>query len=88
MLPAILTLLVLPQDPTATAAVTPPAPQVFHLSGDRSVTGTVLKETDDAVFVDLGHDVIRLPLASIVQGSTLNASVSGHTSPARPGRNS
>ncbi|MEZ5965061.1 MAG: trypsin-like peptidase domain-containing protein [Planctomycetota bacterium] len=53
---------------SAPAPAVAPAPlQRVHLADGRSVTGPVLKTTADAVWVDLGFDVLRIPLASVVR---------------------
>lgn len=42
-------------------AVAPAAADVLELRGGQSVTGEVLKEDGDALYVDLGVDVVRIP---------------------------
>ncbi len=66
MLSAMLAALLLAQSPDPTTAATP---QTLHLGGQRSISGAVLKETDTAVFIDVGFDVIRVPVAAIVRRS-------------------
>ena len=39
----------------------------IDLRGGARVTGTVLTEKPDALFVDLGHDVVRLPKEQILK---------------------
>lgn len=51
--------------------------ETLELGANRSVTGRILKETADAVFVDLGFDVLRVPLASIVRRVSLEAATQG-----------
>jgi serine protease Do len=56
--------------PSAPAAPAPaPAAELqrVHLADGRSVTGTLLKSTAEAVWLDLGFDVVRVPLASVVR---------------------
>ncbi|MCA9547213.1 MAG: trypsin-like peptidase domain-containing protein [Myxococcales bacterium] len=84
MLTAVLALALLQQDPTDLP--TPPqepAPsprieatasgseiEVLHLGEDRQIRGTVVKETADAIYVDLGFDIVRVPIAAVVRRST------------------
>ncbi len=83
MLTAVLALALLQQDPTS-APVQPqqpaPAPrieatadgprvEILHLGEDRQVRGTVVKETADAIYVDLGFDIVRVPIAAVVRRS-------------------
>ena len=51
------------------AAQTGPAPSLerFELGDERALSGVVLKETVDAVFVDLGFDVVRVPRSAILR---------------------
>lgn len=41
------------------------SPRRIALSSGATVEGTILKELDDAVIIDLGHDVLRIPRAQI-----------------------
>jgi serine protease Do len=43
----------------------------FELGDERSLRGNVLKETGDAVFVDLGFDVVRVPRSAILRRSAV-----------------
>ncbi|HLU37799.1 MAG TPA: trypsin-like peptidase domain-containing protein [Planctomycetota bacterium] len=52
---------------SASAATAAPALQRVDLADGRSVTGTLLKQTAEAVWLDLGFDVLRVPLASIIR---------------------
>jgi serine protease Do len=66
LLPVVLSLLL--QDPR-------PAPQeTFHLSGGNRVTGTLVKQTEEALFVDLGFDILRIPAASLLRREKAEAS--------------
>ncbi len=51
------------------AAPAPPlaALHSVHLADGRSVTGPLIKTTADAVWIDLGFDVLRIPLADVVR---------------------
>ena len=51
--------------------------ETLHFGTDRKVTGIVLKETADHVFVDVGFDVLRVPIASIVRREVEEKSVQG-----------
>ncbi len=58
-------------EPAAPAAAEDAAPVVtLHLGPDRSVRGIVLKETPDAVWLDVGYDVLHVPVAAIVRRET------------------
>ena len=61
-----------PQEPVA--APVAPALEVIELGEDRSIRGTVIKESGDAVFVDLGFDVVRVPRAAILRRERAAAS--------------
>lgn len=54
-----------------------PAPQdpreVVTLGGERQLIGPVVKETGEALFLDLGHDIVRIPLASILRREKVSA---------------
>ena len=55
---------------TQTAVVTTaPAADVVELRGGQKVQGEVLKESDAALFVDVGVDVIRIPVEQILSRS-------------------
>jgi serine protease Do len=56
---------------TPADATSPDAPRIetIEFGGGRHVRGPVLKETADAVFVDLGFDVLRVPTSSISRRS-------------------
>ncbi len=61
-----------PQDKAAARTETPSltASQdriVLHLSGDRQITGRLVKESDEHVFVDLGYDILRVPRSQILR---------------------
>ncbi|HKE00137.1 MAG TPA: trypsin-like peptidase domain-containing protein [Planctomycetota bacterium] len=45
--------------------------EVFHLGGGARIEGAVVKETGDAVFVDLGFTVLGIPLREIVSRETV-----------------
>jgi len=64
----------LPSAPPAAGAPPPPAElQRVHLADGREVTGPVVKTTADAVWLDLGFDVLRIPLASVVRQEGVTA---------------
>jgi len=71
----LLTLAVLPTaaGQGQTPSVVVPQSTVLHLGGGRTVTGKILKETEEAVFLDLGFDVLRIPVRSIVRRETAGA---------------
>lgn len=45
----------------------------MHLADGRSVTGPLLKATTEALWIDLGFDVLRIPLAGIVRQEAVGA---------------
>ena len=53
--------------PTEDKRPSPTGTETIELGSDRSITGRVLKETPDAVFVDIGFDVLKVPQATIVR---------------------
>ena len=64
-----------------------------HLSGGAVVRGTVVKETESEVFVDIGHTILALPRTSIVrleeaaetpEGSAEETDSNGAEAPQRP----
>jgi len=59
--------------PAAVSAAPPPPLQRVHLADGRSVTGPVVKTTGDAVWVDLGFDVVRIPLPDVVRQEAVAA---------------
>jgi serine protease Do len=50
--------------------------EVLILEGERRLTGVVLKETADSVFVDIGFDVVRVPVPKIVRRERPDGSAS------------
>jgi len=52
-------------------------PVTLHLGEGTSITGQLLKETEDAVWIDLGFDVVRVPAARIVRREDSAASRPG-----------
>ncbi len=50
------------QAPMASAA---PEADTVHLTDGRTLIAPILKETSEAVWIDLGHDVVRVPRTSI-----------------------
>lgn len=65
--------------------LTPAALRIFDLEGGSSVTGRLLKETVDMYWVDVGHDVLRLPSSRVVLVRDLQTGESGEDSPASEG---
>jgi serine protease Do len=69
----VVTLALLQQAPTAEIVPTPEQPpsraavETLHLGEDRSVRGRILKETDTAIWIDVGYDVLHVPIAAIVR---------------------
>lgn len=57
----------------------------FVLSGGAVIRGTVLKETNDTLFVDVGYTVISVPRANILQRSAEGESAGGAPSELRKG---
>jgi serine protease Do len=41
--------------------------EVLHLGGGKRVVGAVIKQTEDTVFVDVGFDILKVPVATIVR---------------------
>lgn len=79
---ATLCLFILAQAQAAPANAAPAAPvaaapaaslQRLHLADGRSITAPVVKSTDEAVWVDLGFDVLMVPLASVVRQEAMAA---------------
>ena len=56
----------LAQAPTTVPSV-PVVRETVFLTDGRSVTAPVLKSTEEALWIDLGFDVLRVPLAAIVR---------------------
>lgn len=62
---ALLTLTLLP-----CALSLPAATTTVHLAGDSEVRAEVLRETAEALYLDLGFDVLRVPLSAITGQTT------------------
>ncbi len=56
-----------PKKSEAPADTTKKSIERIELGGSKSMTGAILKETPDALFVDLGFDVVRVPQSAIVR---------------------
>jgi len=65
MIPTLL-LSLLPLLPPLAAPARPPL-ESFHFAGGRQVTAPVVKESGDAVWLDLGFDVLRVPVRHILR---------------------
>ncbi len=68
------------QDPTPNLpSAAPPGPvlELIELGDDRAIRGTILKETSDALIVDLGFDVLRVPRAAILRRERVGADAAG-----------
>ena len=51
-----------------------PEREVIDLVGGNSVTGTVIKEDDQKIFVDIGPTIIQLPTDAIIRRQVLDIS--------------
>jgi serine protease Do len=83
MLAAIAAALIcLPQDPVP-AKPAEPAPvradgvEVLDLGNGCRIQGRVLRTTDQMVFVDVGYDVLKVPVAAVVRRETVDGARSG-----------
>src|SRR5690606_9634453 len=65
-LPLIAAALCLEPSPDASARPVPEVQRVV-LKGGQQITGDVLAEKPDALFIDVGYDVIRVPIDQIVR---------------------
>jgi serine protease Do len=72
----------LPQDPTP-AKPADPAPvradaiEALELGNGCRIQGRVLRTTDQLVFVDVGYDVLKVPVAAVVRRETVDGKRSG-----------
>ncbi len=57
--------------------------EVVILKDGQRVTGEVLSDKPNALYVDLGYDILRIPRDQILRRAKMNESVSGTKSPAR-----
>ena len=70
----------------ALAAVAPAAAaDVLELRGGQAVTGEVLKEDGDALYVDLGVEVVRIPKDRVLTRSEVDAAAAAVAGVGRPG---
>ncbi len=53
--------------------------ETLFLGSNRTVRGVVLKETDSAVYVDIGFDVLKIPAATIVRRTRETKKLAGRT---------
>ena len=72
------------QTPTSRATTQRSTPssapvEIVELGADRRITGPILKQTDTHLFIDLGFDIVRVPLAKVVRRSSADASHKGKT---------
>jgi serine protease Do len=81
MLLATLALLFSCQDPKAPAAEPAPtradAVEVLDLGNGAKVQGRVLRATEQTVFVDVGYDVLKVPVAAILRREFVDGSRTG-----------
>lgn len=68
MFAATLALLLAVQAPPADTTTAPtPVTETLHLGGGVTIVGTVLKETEEILFVDVGYDVLKLQKSSVTR---------------------
>ncbi len=63
--------------PQAAPEITPPKSAqdiILHLGEGKQLVGKIAKETDDAVFLDIGFDVLKVPQTRIVRRESVIAS--------------
>jgi serine protease Do len=90
MLTATLALLFCWQDPKPAPTPTPsPAPavaepavradaiEVLELGGGCRIQGRVLRATEQTIFVDVGYDVLKVPVASVLRRETVDGARTG-----------
>lgn len=84
MLLATLTLLFSVQDPTPDATASPvfPPPQtseveVLDLGNGCKLQGRVLRATEQSILLDVGFDVLKVPLASVLRRETIEGTRTG-----------
>ncbi|HLQ38626.1 MAG TPA: trypsin-like peptidase domain-containing protein [Planctomycetota bacterium] len=79
MLIATLALLLLSQDPAAAAP--PPTPpsrlEVLELGGGCRLQGNVLRATEQTIFLDVGFDVLKVPVAAVLRRETVDGKQTG-----------
>jgi serine protease Do len=72
----------LPQDPTPAkpaeaAPVRADGVEILDLGNGCRIQGRVLRTTDQLVFVDVGYDVLKVPVAAVVRRETVDGKRSG-----------
>src|SRR5262245_18152884 len=70
-----------PTSVAAPAGVTPAATgtgvEVLDLGNDCSIQGRVLRSTEQMLFVDVGYDILKVPVAAVLRRSNVDGTRSG-----------
>ena len=81
MLVATLALLFCVQDPKAPAVdlpvLKPDTVEVLELGNGTRIQGRVLRATEQAIFIDVGYDVRKVPIASVLRRETVDGKRTG-----------
>jgi len=67
-----------PQEPKPAATVVSTEVERLDLGNGCTVQGRVLRETEQAIFLDVGYDVLKVPVAAVIRREGVDGRSTGH----------